>query len=56
MIEENEERGDDDDMYPEYGGTATRETEDEEASNEPADDLRRAIVDAHREVESINEK
>jgi hypothetical protein len=59
-------------MYPEYGDTAmgeaedeetgkaedeeTREAKDEEASDEPADDLRRAIVDAHREVESVNEK
>jgi hypothetical protein len=32
------------------------EAEDEEASDEPADDLRRAIVDAHREAESVNEK
>jgi hypothetical protein len=43
-------------MYPEYGDTATGEDEDEEASDEPTDDLRRAIVDAHREAESVNEK
>jgi hypothetical protein len=42
-------------MYPEYGDTTTGEAEaegtgeaeDEEASDEPADDLCRAIVDAH---------
>jgi hypothetical protein len=34
----------------------TGEAEDEEASNEPADDLRRAIVDAHIQAESVNEK
>jgi hypothetical protein len=63
MMEDNEEE-EDDDMYPEYGDTATGEgedeetgeAEDEEASDEPADDLRRAIIDAHREAESINEK
>jgi hypothetical protein len=63
MMEDNEEE-EDDDMYPEYGDTATgeaedegtREAEDEEASDEPADFLRWAIVDAHREAESVNEK
>jgi hypothetical protein len=34
----------------------TGEAKDEEASNEPADDLRRAIADAHIEAESVNEK
>ena len=28
-------------MYPEYGDTATGEAEDQEASDEPADDLGR---------------
>jgi hypothetical protein len=63
MMKDNEEE-EDDDMYPEYGDTAmgeakdegTGEAEDEEASDEPADDLHRAIVDAHREAESVNEK
>jgi hypothetical protein len=63
MMEDNKEE-EDDDMYPEYGDTATGEAEaegigeaeDEEASDEPADDLHRAIVDAHREAESVNEK
>jgi hypothetical protein len=62
MMEDNEEE--DDDMYPEYGDTTTGkakaegtgEAEDEEASDELADDLCRAIVDAHREAESVNEK
>jgi hypothetical protein len=47
-----------------YGDTATGEAEaegtgeakDEEASDEPDVDLCRAIVDAHKEVESVNEK
>jgi hypothetical protein len=43
-------------MYPEYGDTATGEAEDEEASDETPDDLHWAIVDAHREAESVNEK
>jgi hypothetical protein len=63
IMEDNEEE-EDDDMYPEYGDTATGEAEaegtveaeDEEASDELDDDLRRAIVDAHREAESVNEK
>jgi hypothetical protein len=63
IIEDNEEE-EDDDMYPEYGDTAmgkaeaegTGEAEDEEASDEPDNDLRRAIVDAHREAESANKK
>ena len=60
-MEENEEEEDDDDHYPgfpEYGDTATGEAEDEEALDEPMldDDLRRAIVDSHRECGSANEK
>jgi hypothetical protein len=51
-------------MYPEYGDTAreeaedeeTWEDEDEEALDKPADDLCRAIIDAHREAESVNKK
>jgi hypothetical protein len=63
MMEDNEEE-EDDDMYPKYGDTAmgeaedegTGEAKDEEASDKPADDLRRAIVDAHSDAESVNEK
>jgi hypothetical protein len=63
MMKDNKEE-EDDDMYPEYSDTAageagaegTGEAEDEEASDVPADDLHRAIVDAHREAESENEK
>jgi hypothetical protein len=62
-MEDNKEE-EDDDMYLEYGDTVTGEAEtegtgeakDEEASDEPDDDLHRAIVDAHREAESVNEK
>jgi hypothetical protein len=63
MMEDNED-DEDDDMYLEYSDTSmgeaeaegTREAEDEEASDEPTDDLRRAIFDAHREAKSVNEK
>jgi hypothetical protein len=65
IMEDNEEE-EDDDMYLEYGDTSTGEAEaegtgeakdeDEEASDDPDDDLRQAIVDAHREAESVNEK
>jgi hypothetical protein len=56
MMEDNEEE--DDDMYPEYGDTAmgeaedeeTGEAKDEEALDEPVVDLRRAIIDAHKEA------
>ena len=43
-------------MFPEYGGNARGEAEDEEAPDEPVldDDLRRAIVDAQKEAESAN--
>jgi hypothetical protein len=62
-MEDNEEE-EDDDMYPKYGDTATGEAEaegtgeaeDKEASDEPDDDLHRAIIDVHREAESVNEK
>src|SRR5664279_299903 len=52
-MEDNEEEEDDDNypMFPEYGGTTMGEAE-EEASDEPADDLGRAIVDAQRNCES----
>ena len=57
-MEDNEEDEDDDNypMFPEYGDTAMGEAEDEETLDEPADDLRRAIVDAQRECKSENEK
>ena len=59
-MEDNEEEGDDDDiyhMYPEYGDTATGEAEDEEApSPERADDFRQAIFNAQREAETVKEK
>jgi hypothetical protein len=51
IMEDNEEEEED-----EAEAEGTREADDEEASDEPDDDLRRAIVDAHREVESVNEK
>ena len=58
MMEENEEEenGDNYPMYPEYGDTATWEAEDQEASDEPADDLGRAIADARRECGTDNER
>ncbi|KAK1677171.1 hypothetical protein QYE76_038019 [Lolium multiflorum] len=65
MMEGNEEEENDDDMYPNYGDTATGYDEDEEAggaedkeaSDEPVDnDLHRAIADAYREAETENEK
>ena len=61
MMEDNEEEENDDnyhDIFPEYGGNASGEAEDEEEPDEPVldDDLRRAIVDAKREAESENEK
>ena len=58
MMEDNEEEEDDDNYpdhgFPEYDDTtmgkeaeqAMREEAEEEASDEPADDLRRVIVDA----------
>ncbi|EMS57818.1 hypothetical protein TRIUR3_22881 [Triticum urartu] len=58
MMEDNEEEEDDANypMFPEYGDTATRESEDQEASDVRDDDLRRFIADAQRECESEREK
>ena len=58
MMEDNEEEEDDDNypMFPEYGDTATGETEDKEASDEPADDLGQAIADARRDCETEKER
>ena len=60
-MEDNEEEENDDnyhDIFPEYGGNASGEAEDEGEPDEPVldDDFRRAIVDAKREAESENEK
>ena len=56
-MEDNEEEEDDDNYprFPKYGDTSMGEAE-EEASHEPADDLRRAIVDTQRDCESENDK
>jgi hypothetical protein len=56
-MEDNEEKEDDDNYpeFPEYGDTAMGEDE-EEAPDEPADDLGRAIVDAQRDCESEKER
>src|SRR5215216_6691612 len=68
MMEDNEEEEDDDSYpghgFPEYYGTtmgeeaepAMREEAEEEASDEPADDLGRAIADAKRNCASEKEK
>ena len=43
-------------MFPEYGDTASGESEDQEAPDDvPDDDLRRVIVDAQRECDSERE-
>ena len=57
-MEDNEEEEDDDNyhMFPEYGDTATGEVEDQQAPDEPADDLGRVIVDAHSNCESEKER
>jgi hypothetical protein len=67
-MEENEEEEDDDNYpghgFPKYDGTimgeeaepAMREEVEEEASDEPADDLGRAIADAKRNCASEKEK
>jgi hypothetical protein len=67
-MEENEEEEDDDSYpghgFPEYDGTtmgeeaklAMREEVEEEALDEPADDLGRAIADAKRNSASEKEK
>ena len=51
MMEDNEEEENDDyPIFPEYGDTTMEDNEEEEgeerASDEPADDLGRAIADA----------
>jgi hypothetical protein len=59
MMEDNEEEEDDDNyMFLEYGDTARGEAEDEEEPDEPIldDDLRRAIVDAHREADTVRRR
>src|SRR3989337_513655 len=68
MMEDNEEEEDDESYpghgFPEYDGTtmgeeaepAMREEAKEEASDEPADDLVRAIADAKRNCASEKEK
>ena len=57
-MEDNEEEEDDDNyhMFPEYGDTATGEAKDQEASDEPADDLGQAIADAKRDCETKKER
>ena len=57
-MEENkeEEDGDNYPMYPAYGDTATGEAENQEASDEPADDLGCAIVDAWRDCGTDNKR
>ena len=59
-MEDNEEE-EDEDIYPnhgfsEYDGTPMGEEDEEEASDEPADDLGRAIADAKRNRASEKEK
>src|SRR3989337_1415433 len=58
LMEENEEEEDDDSYpeFPEYNGTTMGEENEEEASDEPADDLGRAIADAKRNCASEKEK
>jgi hypothetical protein len=58
MMENNEEEKDDDNypMFHEYGDTETGEAKDQEASDEPADDLGRAIADAKRDYETEKER
>ena len=68
MMEDNEEEEDDDNSpghgFPEYDDTTTgkevepamREEAEEEASDEPADDLGRAIADAKRNCASDLER
>ena len=61
-MEDNEEEGDDDNYpgFPEYGdafmGEAEGEADEEEAHNEPADELGRTIADARRDCETEKEK
>jgi hypothetical protein len=62
MMEDNKEEENDDNypMYPEYGGTTMEDNEEEEAiewaSDEPVDDLGRAIADARIDCESEKER
>jgi hypothetical protein len=64
MMEDNGEEENDDNypMYPEYGDTAMENNEEEEeeaeewASDEPADDLGRAIDDAQIDCKSEKER
>jgi hypothetical protein len=62
MMENNNEEENDDNypMYPEYGDTVMEDNEEEEgeerASDEPADDLGRAIANAHLDYESGKER
>ena len=57
-MEENEEEEDDDTYprFPEYDGTTMGEEAEEEASDEPADDLGGAIWNAKRNCASEREK
>ena len=43
-------------MFPEYSFTATGEAEDQEASDEPTNDLGLAIADARRDYETEKER
>jgi hypothetical protein len=69
MMEDNEEEEDDDNypMFAEYDDTAKghcfpsegnedNEAEDQEAPDEPADDLGQAIADARRDCETEKER
>ena len=60
-MEDNEEEENNDNypMFSEYGGTVMEDNEEEaeeRASDEPADDLGRAIADAKRDCETENER
>ena len=55
LMEENEEE-EDNPLLLEYDGTTMRGEAEEEALNEPADDLGRAIADAKRNCPSEKEK
>jgi hypothetical protein len=58
MMEDNKEE-EYDETYPmflEYGDTATGGAEDQEASDEPADDLDQAIADAKRKTAKLQRR
>jgi hypothetical protein len=57
IMEDNEKEEDDENYheFPKYGGTAMGEDE-EEAPDEPTDDLGQVIVDAHRDWASEKER